>query len=179
VCRQKPKVAERCRRYEVLEVYDAVVIKPSAQLSPGAFQVAANSGTPTHFQNCRVAMRLSQGVLAADQLGITQRPILWAINSGCSMKFDFGSMTPGISTFPLGNLTFSNSAHSCAYRGLAASNEMACGLARNTISTMSARRIYCRQSSRRQSTAFALLGSILVARVGGFAVSSSCSSRRA
>ena len=54
------------------------------------------------------------------------------------MKFDFDSITPGISTLPSGSFTFSNSVHSCAWRGLAASNEIAAGLAVNTMSMMSA-----------------------------------------
>ena len=41
------------------------------------------------------------------------------------MKFDFDSMTPGIRTLPSGSFTFSNSVHSCAWRGFAASNEIA------------------------------------------------------
>ena len=53
------------------------------------------------------------------------------------MKFDFDSITPGISTLPSGNFTFSNNVHSCAWRGLAASNEIAAGLAENTTSMMS------------------------------------------
>ena len=43
------------------------------------------------------------------------------------MKFDFDSRTPGIRTLPSGSFTVSNTAHSCAWRGLAASNEMAPG----------------------------------------------------
>ena len=62
----------------------------------------------------------------------------WAISSGCSMKFDFDSMTPGISTLPSGSLTFSNSVHSCAWRGLAASSEMADTLAMKAMSITSA-----------------------------------------
>ena len=37
------------------------------------------------------------------------------------MKFDFDSRTPGIRTLPVGQLDVSNSFHSCAWRGLAAS----------------------------------------------------------
>src|SRR5215472_4138738 len=47
-----------------------------------------------------------------------------AINSGCSMKFDFDSMTPGIMILPSGSLICSNGVHSCAWRGFAASNEI-------------------------------------------------------
>ena len=54
------------------------------------------------------------------------------------MKFDFDSSTPGISTLPSGSLTRSNSVHSWAWRGLAASNEIMLGRAENTMSTMSA-----------------------------------------
>ena len=43
------------------------------------------------------------------------------------MKFDFDSMTPGISTLPSGSFTVSNSFHSCAWRGFAASSEIADG----------------------------------------------------
>ena len=54
------------------------------------------------------------------------------------MKFDFDSITPGISTLPGGSFTVSNTVYSWAWRGLAASSEMACGRAWNTMSTMSA-----------------------------------------
>ena len=54
------------------------------------------------------------------------------------MKFDFDSITPGISTLPSGSFTVSNSVHSWAWRGLAASNEIALGRAVNTMSMMSA-----------------------------------------
>ena len=54
------------------------------------------------------------------------------------MKFDLDSITPGISTLPSGNLTRSNSCYSCAWRGLVASSEMECGLARKTMSMNSA-----------------------------------------
>ena len=53
----------------------------------------------------------------------------YAISSGCSMKFDFDSMTPGISILPSGSFTVSNSFHSCAWRGFAASSAMAEGRA--------------------------------------------------
>ena len=52
-----------------------------------------------------------------------------ATSSGCSMRFDMDSITPGISTLPSGNFTFSNTFHSCACRPLAASNERPCGRA--------------------------------------------------
>jgi hypothetical protein len=46
-------------------------------------------------------------------------------SSGCSVKFDFDSMTPGIMVLPSGSFARSNRVHSCAWRGLAASNEIA------------------------------------------------------
>ena len=54
------------------------------------------------------------------------------------MKFAFDSITPGISTLPSGSFTVSNSVHSCAWRGFAASNEIALGFALNTRSITSA-----------------------------------------
>ena len=54
------------------------------------------------------------------------------------MKFDLDSMTPGIRTFPGGSFTVSNKVYSWAWRGLAASSEIACGRALNTMSMMSA-----------------------------------------
>jgi len=55
----------------------------------------------------------------------------WAISSGCSMKFDFDSMTPdqqlaGRQLHPLEQRPF------MAWRGFAASKEIAAGLAWNT-----------------------------------------------
>jgi hypothetical protein len=40
-----------------------------------------------------------------------------AMSSGCSMKFDFDSITPGMIVLPSGSLTRSNRVHSCAWRG--------------------------------------------------------------
>ena len=54
------------------------------------------------------------------------------------MKFAFDSITPGISTLPSGSFTVSNSVHSCAWRGFAASNEISVARALNTKSIMSA-----------------------------------------
>ena len=67
------------------------------------------------------------------------RPMRCAMSSGCSMKFDFDSITPGMSSLPSGSLSVSNSFHSCAWRGLAASSAMALGRARNTMSITSAK----------------------------------------
>ncbi len=50
-----------------------------------------------------------------------------AISSGCSTKFDLDSITPGMRTLPSGSLTVSNTFHSCAWRGFAASSAMARG----------------------------------------------------
>ena len=54
------------------------------------------------------------------------------------MKFDFDSITPGINTLPSGSFVLSNTAHSCEWRGLAASRESAAGFAASTTSTISA-----------------------------------------
>jgi hypothetical protein len=62
----------------------------------------------------------------------------WAISSGCSMKFDFDSITPGMTILPAGSFTRSNTVHSWPWRGLAASNESALGRAVNMTSMMSA-----------------------------------------
>src|ERR1700730_8390142 len=56
-----------------------------------------------------------------------------AISSGCSIKFDFDSITPGMIVLPSGSLTRSNRVHSCAWRGLAASNEIVAARAANAI----------------------------------------------
>ena len=61
-----------------------------------------------------------------------------ATSSGCSMKLVVESSTPGMMTLPAGSFTRSNTRHSCAWRGLAASNEMPAGFAANTTSMMSA-----------------------------------------
>jgi hypothetical protein len=45
----------------------------------------------------------------------------WAISSGCSMKLDTESITPGINALPAGSLTLAKTSHSCSWRGLAAS----------------------------------------------------------
>src|SRR5262249_21790840 len=56
-----------------------------------------------------------------------------AISSGCSIKFDFDSITPGMRILPAGSLTVSNRAHSWACRGFAASKERKLGRAEKTI----------------------------------------------
>ena len=49
--------------------------------------------------------------------------IRWATSSGCSTKLVAESITPGIRTLPGGRVTSSQTCHSWAWRGLAASIE--------------------------------------------------------
>src|SRR5438067_7351615 len=69
------------------------------------------------------------------------RAIRCATNSGCSIKFDFDSMTPGMIVFPSGNFARSNKLHSCAWRGLAASKEIVLGRAKDDIDDVGERHV--------------------------------------
>src|SRR5215468_5806127 len=56
---------------------------------------------------------------------LAKRQMRCATNSGCSTSTVELEMTPGMSTAPAGNFTFSHTCHSCSWRGFAASNENA------------------------------------------------------
>ena len=64
------------------------------------------------------------------------RSIRSATSSGCSMMFVQVSIVPGMRTLSSGIFVSAHTRHSCSWRGLAASNSIACGLAFRTMSMM-------------------------------------------
>src|SRR5712692_3757806 len=81
------------------------------------------------------AIAAGDDVLAADQLGVAGEAL--GDEFGMLDEIVLDSRTPGMRTLPAGSFTASNTVHSWAWRGLAASKERPLGLARKTTSMMS------------------------------------------
>ena len=97
----------------------AVRLPPGGQLHPDDFGIHCRLADP----GAEATIGAGDDALPADKPRVAADRC--AMSSGCSMKLVFESITPGMTTLSSGSFICSKTFHSCAWRGLAASKEMA------------------------------------------------------
>src|SRR5262249_10692016 len=98
------------------------------------------SGSTWGFERAKVPKPQSDPAMTRSRPTTSAyRTIRCATSSGCSMKFVVESRTPGIKILSSGSFISRNTAHSCSWRGLAPSSEIAVARAPSTIGRMSRR----------------------------------------
>src|SRR5262249_50942475 len=111
---------------------DARALGHGGELGPCHVRIDGGLADPSAVATVAAA----DHILAADQVGVAADAMRDQL--GMLDEVRLGLDHAGDQRLTFGNLTRSNSCHSCAWRGLAASSEMARGLAKRTISMMSA-----------------------------------------
>jgi len=83
------------------------------------FQLRPHDGR----MNAPIEDALSESAIGAADNALARRTNRSATSFGCSTTLVVWAMTPGMSTRSGGNLAFSQTRHSCSWRGLAISSE--------------------------------------------------------